>query len=186
MHYSEITTPVGLMQFLDTEFSYGVIDKQGNRLIDSNTSAFQNACYRDWTLRPISQMLKERIGHCYDQVEIERDWFESHGYEVKTFWICAFEPGKAGYSHAYLLYKDKNKWCLFEHANIFCKGIYSFNSLNDAIKFQANQQIEYANSQKEASCYELCIKEFIKPSIGLTMQEYMAFIDAGKEYALNL
>lgn len=185
MRYNEISTPSELMQFLDAEFQYGVIDKQGNRLLDSNSTEFQNACNHDWTLRSVSQMLKDKIGHCYDQVEIERDWLESHGYKVKTFWVCAFGLGKAGYSHAYLLYKDKKKWCLFEHANIFCKGIYSFNSLSAAIKFQANQQIEYANSQKEAPCYELCIKEFTKPSAGLTMQEYLAFIDKSKDYYLD-
>ena len=148
MKYSEITTPIDLMTFLDENFEYGVIDNQGNKLSDSNSEEFQKTCCNQWKLRTVEQMIVDQIGHCYDQVEIERDWFERHNYEILTFWICAYqeEIENSGFSHTYLLYKEGSSWKLFEHSDFFTKGIYSFNSIQEAVLWQANRHIKFAES----------------------------------------
>ena len=86
-----IKTPQELMDYLNENFVYGVIDSNGNKFTDSNSDEFQNACNNDWVLRPVDQILTDKIGHCYDQVEIEREWFSFHNYKTKTFWISAYQ-----------------------------------------------------------------------------------------------
>ena len=71
-------------------------------------------------------MLKYKIGHCWDQVELERAWFKKHNYEYKTLFIY-FESDLAPYiCHTYLVYNDKknNTWNWFEHADENNKGIH--------------------------------------------------------------
>ena len=136
-------------------------------------------------MRSIEKMLKDGVGHCYDQVEIEREWFLQNGYKIKTFWIYVYQPGveDSGFSHTYLLYKANNKWNLFEHSDFFNRGIYVFKSIKDAVKWQADKQIESAKkSFKPLTKYVACVKEYKTPPKNINMQEYLNFVDKNKEY----
>lgn len=182
-----IKTPKQLMQFLDENFEYGVVDKHGNRLTNSDSDEFQLACNNDWKVRSVDQMLEEGIGHCYDQVEIERKWFEDNGFQVKTFWISAYQEGieNSGFSHTYLLFADGAKWKLFEHSDFSNRGIYEFDTIEDAIRWQANKQIEFATSRiKPTSRYLVCIKQYKKPPIGIDMGQYLDFVTNGQDVCL--
>ena len=182
-----IENPKQLMQYLDKHFEYGVIDKCGNKHTDSNSDDFQNACNNDWRVRSVKQMLKDGVGHCYDQVEIERQWFEDNGFKVKTFWISAYQEGidNSGFSHTYLLFEDNQKWCLFEHSDFANRGIHAFNSVEDAIRWQACKQIKFAsNCIKPKECYSVCIKQYEKPAVGLDMGQYLDFVNKGQDVCL--
>lgn len=187
MTFQEVKTPEQLMIYLDQYFQYGVIDNNGNKYYDSNSDEFQLICDTQWKLRSVNEMLKDGVGHCYDQVEIERDWFTKKGFEVKTFWIAAYqeEIENSGFSHAYLIYKDSGEWKLFEHSDFSNRGIHIFKSVNDAVKCQAEHQIEFAESCiKPIKKYTTCIKLFNKPPVNVNMQEYLEFIDNSKDYVL--
>ena len=184
-----IHTPVQLMEHLDENIEYGVIDKNGNKFTDSSSEKFQFVCNNEWFLRPVQQILLDKIGHCYDQVEIERYWFENNNYEVKTFWISAYQPEieNSGFSHTYLLFKENNQWKLFEHSDYYNRGIFSFNSLNEAIIFQAKNQIETAEKcLKPEKAYSVCIKEYLKPKTNLNMTEFLEFINNSKDINVDM
>lgn len=187
MTFREVETPEQLMLFLDQNIEYGVIDKEGKRYCDSNSCEFQNVCNQEWQLRSVDKILEDGVGHCYDQVEIEREWFEQRGIEVKTFWISAYqeEIENSGFSHTYLLYKEGRVWKLFEHSDFFNRGIYAFDSIRKAVKWQATNQIRFAESCiQPLNKYVTCIKEFKKPPIGVNMEEYLQFIDKSRDYVL--
>ena len=173
------------MLYLDHAIEYGVIDDCGNKYYDSNSDEFQKACNHDWKLRPVERILQDGVGHCYDQVEVEREWFTKNGYQIKTFWISAYqeEIENSGFSHSYLIYKDDNAWKLFEHSDFFNRGIYKFDSVQDAVRWQADNQIKFAAKYvKPITKYVVCIKEYSKPSINVNMEEYLHFIENSKDY----
>jgi len=187
MEYKFISSPEQLLEYLDNHFCYGVIGANGKKFLDNNEEGFELACNNDWKLRSVSQMIKDGIGHCYDQVEIEREWFVSKGYEVKTFWVVAYQNGieNSGFSHTYLIYKDNNKWKLFEHSDFSNRGIHEFNSVKEAVKWQAAKQIKYAESViKPIDKYDVIIKEFTKPNEGLTMKEYIEFVELFEDFKM--
>ena len=188
MTFQELNSPEQLMQYLDKNFEYGVVDERGNKCYGNNSNKFQMVCNTQWKLHSVEEMLKVGVGHCYDQVEIEREWFDKHGFMVKTFWISAYqeEIKNSGFSHAYLLYLDKDVWKLFEHADSSNKGIHPFKNVDDAVKWQAEHQIKLAKSfTKPLKHYTVCIKEYNKPPKNLNMQEYLKFIDNSKDYMLQ-
>lgn len=175
------------MAYLNQNFEYGVIDNNGNKHCDSNSDEFQIVCNTQWKLRSVEEMLKDGVGHCYDQVEIERNWFTKNDFQVKTFWISAYqeEIENSGFSHTYLIYKDNDVWKLFEHADASSRGIYAFKTIRDAVKWQSEHQIKFAESCiKSLSQYTTCIKEYSKPPINVNMQEYLQFIGNSKDYVL--
>ena len=187
MDFSSIKTPEELMTYLNENFDYGVIDNKGNKFFDSNTDEFQFVCNNDWKLRSVDQMLNDKIGHCYDQVEIERKWFESNGYKIKTFWSCAYQENieNSGFSHTYLLYKSGNYWYLFEHADYYNRGIHKFKTIKEAARWQINNQIKFAEScVPPQDKYSYCIKEYPLPPLNLNMQEYIDFVDKSKDFVL--
>lgn len=187
MTFQEVNTPEQLMIYLDQYFQYGVIDNNGNKYYDSNSDEFQLICDTQWKLRSVNEMLKDGIGHCYDQVEIERNWFTKKGFEVKTFWISAYQEKieNSGFSHTYLIYQDNGVWKLFEHSDFSNRGIYTFKTIKDAVKCQAEHQIKFAEScVKPLKQYTTCIKEYNKPPVNVNMQEYLEFIDNSKDYLL--
>ena len=185
MKYKNVKTPEDLMQFLDEHIEYGVIDKNGNKFFDSNSDEFQNACLNSWKTKNVKQIIQDGVGHCYDQVEIEREWFESNNYSFKTFWISAYQEGieNSGFSHTYLIYKDKNSWKLFEHSDYFNKGIHIFKTLKEAVTWQAKRHISFAEKQiKPKNKYSVCIKQYTKPNYGISMEQYIEFIMRQKDY----
>lgn len=187
MTFKEIKTPEQLMKYLDQNFKYGVIDKKGNKYYNSNTDEFQRICETQWELRPVEAMLKAGVGHCYDQVEIEREWFSKNGYNVKTFWLSAYQDGiqNSGFCHTYLMYQDNDTWKIFEHSDFSNKGIFTFKSISDAVKWQAKHQIKFAESCiKPLKEYVTCIKEYNKPPTYVNMQEFSQFIDNSKDYVI--
>lgn len=187
MTFQEIKTPEQLMKYLDQNFEYGVIDNNGDRFYDSNTKEFQKICNTQWKLRSVEEMLKDGIGHCYDQVEIERKWFSRKGFKIKTFWISAYqeEIENSGFSHTYLIYQDAKNWKLFEHADCSNRGIFEFKNIREAVKWQAEHQIKFAERCiKPKKQYLTCIKEYNAPPLNVNMQEYLQFIDKSKDYVL--
>jgi len=185
MNFNDIKTPEELMTYLNQYFEYGVVDKNGKKIFDSNSEAFQNACNNDWTLRPVLQILKDKIGHCYDQVEVERYWFDKHGYKTKTFWISAYqeEVENSGFCHTYLLFFENNMWKLFEHSDASNRGIFEFKSVDEAVKWQAHNQIAHAeNCIKPLNRYSVCIKEFSTPPTNINMQQYLDFINTSTDF----
>ena len=185
MTFEEVKSPEQLMLYLDHTLEYGVIDDCGNKYYDSNSDEFQNACNHDWKLRSVECILQDGVGHCYDQVEVEREWFTKNGYQIKTFWISAYqeEIENSGFSHTYLIYKDDNAWKLFGHSDFFNRGIYKFDSVQDAVRWQADNQIKLAAKYvKPRTKYVVCIKEYSKPPINVNMEEYLHFMENSKDY----
>ena len=185
---SKIKTPQELMKFLDNNITYGVISSTGEIITNSNDVAFQNICNNDWRTQDAQTILQNRIGHCYDQVEIEREWFEINHYNFKTIWILAYQNTveNSGCCHAYLVYEQNNCWHIFEHADFDNKGIHSFKTLNEALRWQAENQKQYASSivrpQKE---YEIVIKEYAKPPKNLSMTQFFEYIDSCPTIEIN-
>lgn len=187
MNFNQVKTPQQLMLFLNKNFEYGVIDNNGNKHTNSNSNEFQNICNTQWRLRSVQQILKDGVGHCYDEVEIEREWFTNNGFQIKTFWISAYQQGinNSGFSHTYLLYKIKNCWYLFEHADFINRGIYKFNSVSEAVKWQSQNQIKFAIScKKPIKEYSVCIKDYSKPPVNINNNEYLQFIDSFEDYII--
>ena len=185
MLFKKVKTPEQLMDYLNNNFEYGVIDNFGNKFYDSNSNEFQEICNTQWKLRSVEKMLQDKIGHCYDQVEIERMWFLKNNYKVKTFWICTYQENveDSAFCHSYLLFKDGNYWKLFEHSDYFNRGIHKFKTIKQAVAWQKEQHIKFATSIiKPKKKYISCIKEFATPPENINMQEYLSYVETFEDY----
>lgn len=181
--YSKVKTPDELLVFMDKYIKYGIFGTD-NKIYDDweadTNSEFQVACQTKYALNDIERYLKTGYGTCWDQVELERDWFSKFGYEFKTLFIWfLFENDNNYTTHTYLIYKDKtdDKYCYFEHADSNNYGIHKFNTYNEAVEYQKGKHIKsnesHGNKIDEDVLSHLVIYEFNHPKYYCSMDEYI-------------
>jgi len=142
--FKNIKTPSELMDFMNDNITYGFISKTGRVYIDQDED-----WNKDWFTQCIVQsgesMLKTKCGTCWDQVELERKWFQEHDYQFMTIfsWFEINKPNNYP-THTFLAYKENNKWYWFEHAFTSYRGIREFNSLVELISDVKAKQLKSA------------------------------------------
>ena len=64
------------------KIEYGWIDKNNNKhyKLDQSFSS-------DYILQNPKEMIKNQIGVCWDQVELERYYFKANDWNIKTYFI---------------------------------------------------------------------------------------------------
>lgn len=176
MEYKDITTPNELMKYMDENITYG-IHTDNKDYEDANDKEASSK----WKLATDDLLTEYKYGHCFDQTELERNWFLKNGYEVKTFFIWFFYPNESNNipTHSYLVYSNNNKYYYFEHADYKNRGIYEFDSLEEAIEFQKNKYIEYVKTLMNVDdkmLKHLEIREFTKPDSQYNFDDYFNHI----------
>ena len=140
--FERVKTPEELMDFMNKYITYGLV-VDGKAYTGADEDKFEEACKNKWRLAIDDELVSLGYGHCFDQVELERYWFKSHGYEVRTFFIWFQLDYPNTYSmHTYLVYQDGGLWKWFEHSDYHNRGIYTFKTLDKAVSYQRNKHIE--------------------------------------------
>ncbi len=181
---NNINTPEELLKYMDENISYGFIGKNGKKYHDMFSEEW-NDWYSQCYVQSGEEVLESKTGTCWDQVELERLWFEKHIYNVHTLFMW-FEVGRECDlpTHTFLIYEKDNKYYWFEHAFEAQKGIHEFNSLDDAVEYAKSKQIEYTkNNYKDISDDDLntlVVYDYSKPSYHLNVDEYLKHVTTYK------
>ena len=178
IEYEKIKTPSDLVNFMDN-IMYGFVGKNGKKYTQQDKEWGQD-WYSQCVVQPGEDLLRTRCGTCWDQVELERDWFEKHNYEFKTIFIWFGIPEPSNYpTHTFLAFKDNNKWFWFEHSFAAYRGIFEFNSLKELIEHVKLKQLEYAIESgvaKKEDIKMLKSYEYTKPKANLGVDEYIKHV----------
>lgn len=177
-NYLKINTPQELLEFMSKNIFYGYLGKSG-RVYQYNDPDFNSRWENEYVLEDANEVLKNKVGNCWDQVEFERSWFLSHNYEIKTFFeIVNLDYPNDYPSHSFLAYKENDKWYWFENADYNNQGIHSFNSLDELIDFEYQKYLELLHSFniKEEEIKNIILKEFDKPKSNISFKEYLEHV----------
>lgn len=145
MNYSRISSPQELQIFMDENIKYGFVDKNGKIYNDPSAKEWSENWYPTCIIQNGDGILNTGYGTCWDQVELERKWFDEHNYNFKTIfiWFEINEPNNYP-THTFLIFEKDNKYYWFEHSFEKYKGIHEFNTELEAIEFVKDKQLEYA------------------------------------------
>lgn len=184
MEYKDVKTPKELLTYMDI-INYGFVSKEGNIYSCNNIDLFEKYVTTKWFLSDKERLLKVKYGHCFDQVELERAWFEEHNYIVKTFYIMFVLPYENNYTtHTFLIYEKDNKYYHFEHADYYNRGIHEFNTLTEALDNEYNYHLnsnKKENSITSSEIKSLHIFEYNKPPFNISFNDFITYIiDNGK------
>lgn len=185
MKFEEIRSPDELLNFMRQNIRYGFVDKGGHIYKDVEEEDAEKAWETECIVQDADELIKTGYGTCWDQVELERKWFEENHYLYKTIFIW-FELERDGGlpTHTFLLYKEDKKWFWFEYAFFLYQGIHEFDSKEEAIEYVKEKQLEYAmNSYVIPNEYKKYLKdcEYGKPNKNLDVTSYLEFVTSNSQ-----
>ena len=152
---------MNLMQDID----YGWIDKDNNKYMKVDDS------FKDkYILQSPKDILKSKVGVCWDQVELERYFFKNYVPSVKTFFIVYDDNYKCP-THTFLTFEKNNKVYWFEHSWEIFRGIHECSSLNQLLLDIKNKFVssELHDNYEKTNLY---IYEYSKPKYHIGTQEF--------------
>ena len=155
------------------EIEYGWIDKNNNRYSEVNNLFSDN-----YILQSPDQVLKNKIGICWDQTELERYLFGKENIDFNTYFIEYFN-NQNNPAHTFLIYKKNNKYYWFEHSYKIFRGIHEYNSELEALK-DIKEKFIKSELNNNYNPMNLCIYKYNKPKYGISCLEFYKHCEKGE------
>ena len=168
----QINNVMDLMNLLDT-IENGWQDIEGNVYINT-----EKGFKKKYVLSKPEEVMENKVGKCYDQVELERSVFTNLGLKFDTYFMVYYESKKL-YTHTFLAYEEHEKFYWLEHAWEQNKGIHEYLSLYDLLKDVKNKFEKY-NKLKNMDVDYLCIYKYKKPKAHIGLKDFYKHCEDGE------
>ncbi len=157
---------------LMNKINYGWVDKNNIKHIND----FDTFSDR-YILQSPDDIIKNQVGVCWDQVELERYYFKDINNSIKTFFIVYYDNDKCP-THTFLIFEKDNKYYWFEHSWEKFRGIHEYDTLNNLLNDIKNKFIYYELNNKYNDD-NLKIYEYTKPKYNISVQEFFKHCENG-------
>jgi hypothetical protein len=168
----EYFTEEEIMNLLST-VQYGWMDKENKR-----HSCVDSLYSKQYKLQSAKEVLKNKIGVCWDQVELERDCFKKSPYQVKTYALVYYD-NKNCPMHTFLVYEKENKYYWFEHAWEKYRGIHRYDTLENLL-FSVRDKFIADEIKDEFESENLCLYEYSAPEAYISCIDFYKHIEKSK------
>ncbi len=156
------------------KINYGWQDNRGNKH-DKLGSNFRS----DYILQTPAQTIESGVGICWDQVELERYYFEKNNIDCETYFIVYYDQNKHNDpSHTFLTFEDAGKYYWFEHPYGKYRGVHQYESKNELLFDVRNK---FLNDDFDVNDdRNLCMYKYTKPEFGISVPEFYAHCASGE------
>lgn len=164
-------TEVETLKLMD-DIEYGWIDKHNEKhsIVDESYS-------NNYILQNPREVIKNKVGVCWDQVELERYYLKANNWNIKTYFLVHYDENKCP-THTFLTYEKNNHYYWLEHAWESFKGIHEYKTLKELLLDIKNKFIKYelnSNYKKE----NLVLYEYKRPKYHISVQEFYKHCESG-------
>lgn len=162
------------------KINYGVPDEENKNLLEiMDDSIVFNKYYK---LQTPEELLKSKLGVCWDQVELERYLFEQNNITVETYWICTYDKDNLP-SHTFLTYEKNKKYYWFENSDYEHAGIHEYISKKELLNDVKEKFIKSHNVREDLTKIYL----YTTPPYHITCWDYYKYIEKnGKLITLKI
>lgn len=158
---------------------YGWIDKKGNKhfIVDENDSD-------NYILQSPTEVIKNKVGVCWDQVELERYYFKGNDWNIKTYFIVHYDEDICP-THTFLTFEKNDEYYWFEHSWEQLRGIHKYNTIKELLlDIKKEFIINELHNQYTAS--NLFLYEYKKPKHHLSTEEFFKHCEQGMQIDFDL
>lgn len=172
MRFDDIKTPEAVYGWIDENIQYGWLDIEDQAHIGEMKNF--RKLYRTMS---IEEILEYKIGTCIEQAAIMKFLLDKINIENKMFCCRIYEPDDYGnleedeHMHCFVLFYKDGKVYHMEHPNYEKKGIYEYDSEDDAIKAIVDYYIELRGGKESPTT------QFYDVPKGLSFKNFNAFIN---------
>ena len=169
--------PNNIMLLME-KIEYGWLDKKNNKHYKIDNSFCDN-----YILQSPQEIIQNKLGVCWDQVELERYYFKNNNLNIKTYFLVYYDNDKCP-THTFLIYKENNKFYWFEHSWEKYRGIYEYNNLTNLLLDVRNKFIkdELDDSYIDSN---LIIYEYQKPLSHICTTDFYKHCENGIRVSLK-
>jgi len=129
----KINSAEDLMKYFKANMNYGFIYR--HKIFSDLEQDFQENMNKLYKIRLNKDFIKNKYGVCWDFCEFERLFFDTMKIEHECFFIESYLTETiGGPTHTFTIFKEKTKWYWFEYSWFYHRGIWEFNSKEEAIK----------------------------------------------------
>lgn len=158
-----------IMNMMD-DIDYGWVDIDGNKYIDD----FEDFSSK-YLLQTPNEVIKNKVGVCWDQVELERYYFKNN-YNVKTYFIVYYDGGKCP-THTFLTFEKNNKYYWFEHSWQTFRGIHEYDNLESLL---VDVRDKFVNDFIDVNIGDVYVYKYDKPKYHISVQDFYKHCGNGK------
>lgn len=151
---------------------YGWVDKNNNKHIIVDETYSNN-----YILQSPNEVIKNKIGVCWDQVELERYYFKGNDWNVKTYFLVHYGEDKCP-THTFLTFEKNNKYYWFEHSWERFRGIHEYQSITELLFDIRNKFIEYELNNDYLKD-NLVLYQYQKPKAHITVLDFYHHCESG-------
>ncbi|MDD3392026.1 MAG: hypothetical protein PHE54_00535 [Bacilli bacterium] len=160
------------------DIEYGWVNINGVKNTEIN-----NLFSKSYVLQSPPELIKNKIGICWDQVELERFYFNENGLNIDTYFVVHYDDDKCP-THTLLIFYDDNKFYWFEHSWKKFRGIHMYSSLNELLVDVQDKFIKYELNNK-FNKNNLFIIKYTKPKYGISVLEFYKHCEKGEYVKLK-
>ena len=183
MNYEDLKTPKELFEFMADNFSYGYIGKNGQHY-SKNDPSFGEDWIEQYQLQSPEELLKSKVGVCWDFSELAKDWLNKNDFKVKSFFLTWENHERtASYpTHSIEIFEKNDKFYWSDLGFKERPDILINNTLEDAKEQVKKLQIEivkqYHNGNDEDIQHLMIVPvtKANKPKYGSNPTEYVKTI----------
>lgn len=160
-----------------TNIRYGWVDKSRQMHFKVDETFAEN-----YILQVPSEVLQSQVGVCWDQVELERFYFQQAKQPVESYFIVYYDGDKCP-THTFLVYQKSDGYYWFEHAWEKFRGIHAYATLQlllDDVK-QKFLQSELGGQYIAAN---LCLYRYPKPKAHMSVGGFYKHCESGENINL--
>lgn len=175
--FEKIKSPEELMSFMQNNIEYGFIGKNDDKKYSYEDNNFKKKFVEEYFLQSPEELLENKIGTCWDDVELERSWFSKNNYDFKTYFMMFIKEKVNNLPmHTFLVYQKDDKFYWFEYSDYKNRGIHEYNNLEelliDAKKKHFDEAVKDSGATPE-DYKDLKISGFEKPEHGCTSDKFI-------------
>ena len=143
------------------DIKYGYLSSDKKKYFDFSEFA---SLYR---LQSPKEIIKSRLGVCFDQVELERYYLSRSYSNIKTYFIINYHEDIS--THTFLTYEKNKKYYWFEHAWEKYIGIHSYDTKEELLLDVKNK---FILNLKNSNNFDIAIYEYQKPKFNISLDEF--------------
>ena len=141
MQYNDIKKPMELLDFMG-DIKYGWVRNDDKIFLGGANEESIDDWHYNCIVQDYKGVLKSKTATCWDQVELERNWFEINNYDFETYFLT-YSIDKQHSTHTFLVYKDHDKYYWFENAWYDERGIHEYESIDELLNDVIDKSIDY-------------------------------------------
>ena len=174
----EIKTPEELLSFMNY-IEYGWYNSNTGKVEGTGEDDDEGDFFNYYRLQSPDETIERGIGVCWDQVEVERKWFDDNGIDHSVFYIEIYDENSCP-THTFLTYNKDGKFYWFEHSWGNYRGIHEYDSLNDLLN-DVKRKHQIQNNDNNS---EVIITRIPEPKYGMNCEQYITWARSNKNNKL--